>query len=189
MLIGMFFEGLQTSTIETLEQTVRRRRFAPGENLFVRGDTATDIFAVIGGRVKISRSSEDGVMHTLLLLREGDVIGSLAVVRRAPHPVTASAFTEVDAAIWAAEQFRSALKLDTTLAEHTLTLIAGRAEQLLDRFEEVTTVPFEQRLARVLLRIAADCGRDHGSNGVEFALTRQDLAELTSVTLPTVSRV
>ena len=138
MLSGIFFEGLQPSTIKALEQTLRRRRFASGETLFARGDAPTDIFAVIDGRVKISRSSEDGVNHTLLLLGPGNLIGSLAVVQGTPHPVTASAFTTVEAAMWAAEQFRSTLKLDSTLAEHTLRLVAGRAEQILDRFEEST---------------------------------------------------
>ena len=189
MLTGLFFEGLKASTIETLERTVKRRRFAAGEILFARGDAATEIFALTAGRVKISRSSEDGTTQTLLLLHQGDLIGSLAVVQGTPHPVSAHAVRTVDTAAWTSGQFRSVLKLDPTLAEHTLKLVARRAEQMLDRLEEITSIPLEQRLARVLLRIAADCGQETDADEVTLALTRQDLAELTSVTLPTISRI
>lgn len=193
MLTGPYFDGLDEGILSELDGSARRVRFAPGEALFTRGGAASQVFVLLSGRVRISRPMADGGDRLIEFALKGDVIGSLAVVQNSPHPVTAIAADEVQAASWSAAQFRAAIAKHPALAVRALRLVAQRANQVLDLMEEIGSVPLEQRLARVLLRLAADCGRDcddaDGDDRVSLKLTRQDLAELTGVTLPTVSRV
>jgi CRP-like cAMP-binding protein len=69
-------------------------------------------------------------------------------------------------------------------------LLAGRLQELQDRYRELATERVERRVARALLRLARQTGRKV-ENGVliDFPLTREDLAEMTGTTLYTVSRI
>jgi CRP-like cAMP-binding protein len=58
-----------------------------------------------------------------------------------------------------------------------------------DRYRELATEKVERRIARTLLRLAAQSGR-RVAEGVliDIPLTRQDIAQMTGTTLFTVSR-
>jgi CRP-like cAMP-binding protein len=62
--------------------------------------------------------------------------------------------------------------------------------QLQERIRELTTQRAEQRMARTLLRLAAQAGRD-GPRGmaIDIPLRRKDLAEFAGTTLHTASRM
>ena len=68
--------------------------------------------------------------------------------------------------------------------------MTGYIQEMQTRYRELVTERVEQRIARALLRLAAQSGQKSKENrGVELALSRQDLAEMTGTTLYTVSRV
>jgi CRP-like cAMP-binding protein len=71
-----------------------------------------------------------------------------------------------------------------------LEFVAGRLHDLQRRYRQLTTERVERRVARTLLRLAGEAGRDgrHG-NEIDFPITRQDVAEMTGTTLYTVSRL
>lgn len=68
-------------------------------------------------------------------------------------------------------------------------MVAGRFVQLQNQYRELATERVERRIARALLRLAAQAGQ-HEADGVciDFPISRQDVAELTGTTLYTVSR-
>jgi CRP-like cAMP-binding protein len=67
--------------------------------------------------------------------------------------------------------------------------IATHMTEALSRVRELTTERVGQRLARTLVRLAELCGRRTADGiQIEYAVTRQELAELTGTTLYTVSR-
>ncbi|HKH96637.1 MAG TPA: hypothetical protein VKA39_08955, partial [Beijerinckiaceae bacterium] len=45
------------------------------------------------------------------------------------------------------------------LAKNALSVVSGRAEEMLRRVQEMATEPADQRIARALLRLARDAGR------------------------------
>ena len=67
--------------------------------------------------------------------------------------------------------------------------MAATCRTLFARLREVAAARVEQRIARALLRLIRQSGRrtEQGIQ-IEFPITRQDIAEMTSTTLYTVSR-
>lgn len=167
-----------------LERCQATRSFAPGEPLFAQGDPPTEMFLIDEGRVKVWRATEDGVAITLTLLGPGALLGTLGSVQNRPHNATATALTMVTATAWPIDVVRRIMTEDGVLAASILRTVTAYAEQMIQRLEEVAVVPIEQRLARTLLRQASQPGAP-----VDLILSRQDLADLTSATLPTVSRI
>lgn len=182
------FAGLSEEERDAVERRATSRSFAAGENLFTQGDAADELFVITSGRVKIWRASEDGGALTLTLLDSGQPIGTLGAVDVRVNHATATAVTPVEAIAWPTARLRQLMDGNPVLTANVLRTVTNYAEQMIQRLEEVASVPVEQRLARTLLRLCRRiCGE--AANGCEMTLSRQDLSELTSATLPTVSRI
>lgn len=183
------FAGLSSDERDALERRASACTFAPGESLFEQGDSASDLFVITKGRVKIWRTSEDGGALTLTMLGRGQPIGTLGAADNRLNHATATAVTHVDALRWPIERLRELMEQNPAVTANVLRTVTNYAEQLIERLEEVASVPVEQRIARTLLRMAGVTYGEAVTDGCELPLSRQDLAELTSATLPTVSRI
>lgn len=183
MRAGWFFKDVSAPARDALERACTTRHFAVGESLFAQGDDPRELFVIETGRVKVWRATEEGVGITLTLLGPGAPLGTLGVQNH-PHNATATAETPVEASAWGIEDMRRLMADDPALAAALLRTVTNYAEQMIERLEEVASIPIEQRLARTLLRLQERLG-----GGEELVLSRQDLADLTSATLPTVSRI
>jgi len=69
-----------------------------------------------------------------------------------------------------------------------MKLMTNYIQEMQQRYRELATEKVERRIARSLLRLAAQMGTKMDS-GIELTFTRQDLAEMSGTTLYTVSRV
>jgi CRP/FNR family transcriptional regulator, nitrogen oxide reductase regulator len=71
-----------------------------------------------------------------------------------------------------------------------MQLMTGYIQEMQERYHELATERVQQRIARVLLRLAAQSGRKM-QDGVliDLPFSRQDLAEMAGTTIYTVSRV
>jgi CRP-like cAMP-binding protein len=184
MRVGSFFKDVSAASLAELEHCAARRSFAPGDSLFGQGDDPRELFVIETGRVKVWRATEEGVAITLTLIGPGSPIGTLGAALGHPHNATATAVTPVEALAWGIGDMRRIMADDSALAASLLRTVTNYAEQMIERLEEVSAVPIEQRLARTLLR-----QYDRQAGDGELPLSRQDLADLTSSTLPTVSRI
>lgn len=189
MSTSPLFAGLSEPDRDALERRAHPRRFAAGESLFAQGDTANEVFVITKGRVKVWRASEDGAALTLTLLGRGQPIGTLGAADDRLNHATATAITPVEALAWPIEGLRQLMETSPALTANVLRTITNYAEQLIERLEEVASVPVEQRIARTVLRMARRAYGEGTADGCELPLSRQDLADLTSATLPTVSRI
>jgi CRP-like cAMP-binding protein len=189
MSMSPLFAGLTAEERDALEGRASSRKFAMGESLFAQGSTANELFVITRGRVKVWRASEDGAALTLTLLGHGQPIGTLGAAEDRRNHATATAVTPVEALAWPIESLRQLMEASPNLAANVLRTVTNYAEQLIERLEEVASVPVEQRLARTLLRMARRAYGQTAADGCELPLSRQDLADLTSATLPTISRI
>ena len=189
MSTSPLFLGLSEADRTALNRRAHPRTFAEGENLFSQGDVANELFVITKGRVKVWRASEDGGVLTLTLLGAGQPIGTFGTTDNRVNHANATAVTPVDALVWRMEDLRQLMEASPTLSANVLRTVTNYAEQLIERLEEVASVPVEQRIARTLLRMARRAFGQAAADGCELPLSRQDLADLTSATLPTVSRI
>jgi CRP-like cAMP-binding protein len=75
------------------------------------------------------------------------------------------------------------------LAINTMGTIGGRLQDTQARLRELSTERVERRIAHALIRLAEQAGRPVASGIVfDFAISRQDVAEMSGTTLHTVSR-
>jgi len=113
---------------------IERRRFAPGGVIFSEGDDARgEAFLVHAGTVEI-RKQFDGAERRLNVAGEGELIGEMALFRRAPRSASAVALTDVELLVVRNERLgwliRNRPELTMELLKRLSELVvAGNAEQ------------------------------------------------------------
>lgn len=185
-----FFAGLETAELETVAREARERTVAKGDTLFAQGDEALHGYVVGWGRLRLDQTTPDGQNVVLRYMGPGDLVGTVAVLRRIPFPATPTAVQDTLVLSWSAARLSDLMERFPKIALNAITAIGGRIEELQARLREIATQRVEQRLAATLLRLADQAGRRvEGGVEIPFPLSRQELAEMTATTLHTASRI
>jgi CRP-like cAMP-binding protein len=125
----------------------------------------------------------------LRTINEWQMFGALGAVRQdAIYPASAQALEHSTALAVKSDYLRELMQTRPYLSIDLMKLMTTYIQEMQERYRELATEKVERRIARALLRLAAQMGVKI-DGGIELAFTRQDLAEMSGTTLYTVSRV
>jgi len=157
---------------------------------FMQGDPATHAYVLVKGRVKMIQITPNGQQITLRIMTPGQTYGGIALLNpRAGYPATAQAVEDSSALAWDTAHLRKLVENEPSISLNVMSLMHGYISELQERQKALVTDRVEQRIARVLLKLAAQSGTkiDEGVL-IDLPITRQDIAEMSGTTLYTVSR-
>ncbi len=164
------------------------RSIEEGEFFFFQGDPAAYLYVLVSGRAKLMQSNPAGQQVNLRTITEWQMFGALGAVREgATYPASAQALENSTALALKSEYLQELMKTRPYLSFDLMKLMTGYIQEMQERYRELATEKVERRIARALLRLAAQMGSKNAS-GIELSFTRQDLAEMSGTTLYTVSR-
>ena len=119
----------------------------------------------------------------------GEMFGCVAVFGGQRYPGTATAVEDCRMIGFTKATMQHLMERHPRLAINTMGTIGGRLQDTQARLRELSTERVERRIAHALIRLAEQAGRPVASGiGFDFAISRQDVAEMSGTTLHTVSR-
>ncbi len=184
------FAGLAAKDAQPIAAAAHSKRIATGEFFFMQGDPADRIYLLVEGRVKLTQSAADGQQALLRVIGSGTLFGAVALASGGDYPVSAQAAEEAQAVYWTPLELMELVKKTPELAINALKLMADQVQEFQERYLQLATERVERRLARTLLRLAAQTGKKTDAGVlIDLPLTRQDLAEMSGTTLFSVSRI
>jgi CRP-like cAMP-binding protein len=157
---------------------------------FLQGDPATHAYVLVEGRVKMIQITPNGQQITMRIMTPGQTYGGIALLNpRAGYPATAQAVENSTALAWDTAHLRELVEKDPAISLNVMSLMHGYISELQERQKALVTDRVEQRIARILLKLANQSGKkiDEGVL-IDLPITRQDIAEMSGTTLFTVSR-
>lgn len=183
------FDGMTVPDLEKVIQAAQTRRLSAGEFLFHQGDPARNLFVLSEGRVKLMQYTPEGQQIIIRYIGPGETFAVLAVLRDGDYPIAAQVVQDCVALSWNRAVMKQLMDEIPRLERNALSIMADRVREFQDRVRELSTERVERRIARALLRLMRQAGRE-GKEGVliDMPLSRQDLAEMSGTTLFTVSR-
>jgi len=183
------FNGMSEDELTGMLKAAREVIGDDGSYFFMQGDPAERTFLLVQGKVRLSQLTVDGQQVLQGYIGPGREFGLIAAVSAAKYPVTAQAVGRSTALAWDQNDVRRLIENDTRLAGNALRIMGRQIAEFQTRIRELSTQRVERRLARALVRLARQSGRET-SEGllIDLPLTRQDLAEMIGATLFTVSR-
>lgn len=183
------FQNASDDDLKLIASHSIERSIEEGEFFFFQGDPAVYFYVLIAGRAKLMQTNPTGQQVNLRTINEWQMFGALGAVREdATYPATAQALEHSTALAVKSDYLRELMQTRPYLSVDLMKLMTTYIQEMQERYRELATEKVERRIARVLLRLAAQMGVKI-EGGIELTFTRQDLAEMSGTTLYTVSRV
>jgi CRP-like cAMP-binding protein len=179
------FGALEVSQLKRLMSYARARKIASGTTLFAKGDPGTALFAVSVGTVKITVPSIDGREAMFNLLHPGEIFGEIALLDGQPRTADAVAMSDCELMVIERRDFLTFVNSEPTVASKLIELLCARLRVLSDHFEEVVFLNLPQRLARILLRLYEESGRDKKP---KLKITQLELSQMLGSTRESVNK-
>lgn len=164
------------------------RTFDAGQTLFHQGEQPRLLIMLLEGQVRVWRCSSSGSTTTAHVLGVGDVPGLIAILTNKAYPATATALTQVRALTWAASWVPELIRRNPRLLVNAISILGKRNEELLQRLQEASSHPVEQRVARAIVKLVEGT-RAAQAAIVELPVRRRDIADIAGTTLHSVSRL
>ncbi|WP_298002818.1 Crp/Fnr family transcriptional regulator [Anaerolinea thermophila] len=160
-----------------------------GSFLFFQGDPAENLFFLVKGHIRLFSLTPEGQQVLMHVVTPGNFFAIVALVPSSAYPVSAEVTQESILLKWNRDAIEEILKIVPAISLQAMRLMAERLQEYQQRFKEIATQRVERRLARMLIRLAAQSGvKTSEGIVINLPLTRQDLAEMVGTTLYTVSR-
>jgi len=185
----VLFAELTQSQLNEVASVSRERRFPKGHTVFLEGEKGNYVVLIVSGVVKISRSSSDGRVKTLALLRAKDYFGEMALfLPGRKRSATAETMTECSVMTIGQQDFERLIKEFPGIS---LRIIQTLAQRLLSANRQVKTLALgdsHSKLADLLLWLKDEFPQTDGAQPV-ISLTHQELADLAGLSRETTTRM
>jgi CRP/FNR family transcriptional regulator, nitrogen oxide reductase regulator len=185
------FQDATTEDVRAIASLGFLRKLENGAFFFHQGDPANYLFILLEGLAKLTRLSSDGQQTNLRTIQPNQLFGALgAVTPNAVYPASAEALEDSSSFAIKSQDFNKLLKDRPQLSFGLMQLMTGYIQEMQERYHELATERVQQRIARVLLRLATQSGKKIQAGVlIDLPFSQSDLAEMAGTTLYTVSRV
>jgi CRP-like cAMP-binding protein len=174
---------LDQATLAELERSSQRRSYAGGQVLFSEGDPGDALLVLESGSIRVSRFSASGQEVVLNELTAPASIGELALIDHQPRSATVTAIGPVVVRWLRSATFESLLERDPSLMRALLVALVSMVRQTNERLTDLLALDVAGRLAKWLLKNAADDG------SITIDQSQSMLASALGTTRVTVNRV
>ncbi len=164
------FASLDDTTLGDVASQIDRYEYRAGAFIVHEDEPPAGMFAVLAGRVRLSRTAPDGREQVLGLMSSGDIFNSVPMFDGMPNPASARAMSAVTCLVLPRAELLDLIGRHPDLGLALLRDMSGRLRELVVLVEDLAFRSVRERLARLLLREATEGDAD---------LTQQELAERT----------
>jgi CRP-like cAMP-binding protein len=178
-------QGLSAEGMKHFFEQGRIRHFAPNEIIFYEGDPAEYFFIILNGQVEMSKQGEKGNSLIIKHCHPAECIALVAVMQQMSYPLTAKATEDCTLLAWRGMDFRHEIQLYPILGLNAMDIVANKFLHVQQLYLDVSHLSVEQRIAKAVLRLAEST---HLTAERSIKISRQQLAEMASTTIYTVSR-
>jgi len=183
------FSGLGDRDLEALAQVAISRDFPRDTPIFWEGKEALGFYILLGGQVKLVKSSWEGKEYILRLVAPGETMGEAAVLAEANYPVSAITLEDSRTLFFPKVDFLNLLTASPRLARNMLATMSHLLYHLTRQLEDLSLKEVSARLAQYFQE---RCQERHGrvETGLSFDLpiTKTHLAAYLGTISETLSR-
>ncbi|MBT3358992.1 MAG: Crp/Fnr family transcriptional regulator [Rhodospirillales bacterium] len=170
-ILGEHFllKHLPEADLVRLGKFAKTRRFGPKEPVFMKGDPASGMMAVLAGRVRISSFSSEGREVVLNVIGPGEVFGEIALIDGGERTANAVAMESTELMVLERRDFLPFLERNPELCIKLLMVMCHRLRRTSEQLEDFSFLDLRTRLAKRLLDLANDHGVEE-DGGVRISL-------------------
>lgn len=183
------FAELPTEVLAKIEKIGTKRKYSKDEPILLEEDSGNALFVILSGKVKVSRSSNDGREVILTILGESDFFGEMAILDGLARSANVIAIEESEVFLIQRNDFLQLLQDHPEISIILLQELTSRLRNADMKIKALSLKDAEGKVATVLLQIAEYSGKIKGGV-VEISQLpiQQDLANMAGTSRETISR-
>lgn len=183
--------GKYRKELEHLLSISRVKRYCPGEIVYMQGERSRRFYFIKSGKIKISILKEDGSEKILAIQERNTFFGESAAFDRYRYFATATVLEKSEFHHIDIEDVEALIMKNPEVSFLVITAIIRKMRLLGLQVEDLSFLDAQQRIARILSKIARDVGRrtKEGWVTIRKNITHEDLASLTGLSRVTVTNI
>ena len=183
------FGGLDEPSRKAVAIELREAAYEPGQVIFSRGETGSELHIVTKGRVRLSVLTSDGRELSFAHVETPSIFGELAVFDGRPRSADATAVNKVETLMLSKAAFLRLLTARPPIGEAAVRFLAGRLRDADEQLEAIALHPIEARLARFFLAAVRQKDPTGKAERISLALpiSQSELALLVGASRPKVN--
>lgn len=91
-----FFSDLSDNELATIAGITKKQNFKLGETIFKESEDGASIYVLKRGEVKACKTTPDGELFTLTIMKDGDIFGEMSFLDGRPRSATIVAVSDVE---------------------------------------------------------------------------------------------
>ncbi|SMC16055.1 cAMP-binding domain of CRP or a regulatory subunit of cAMP-dependent protein kinases [Andreprevotia lacus DSM 23236] len=157
--------------------------------VIAQGTEGEEMYAVLRGRLKVSRTSSEGKEATLAILEGGEVFGEIAMLDGGARTASVEALEPCELLVLKRDVVLSYLETHPKVMRQLIAALCQRLRGADELLQDTLFLPMTQRLAKVLRQL----GAQHGSSGprgtlIDLKLSQQEIANLVGASRESVNK-
>jgi CRP/FNR family transcriptional regulator, cyclic AMP receptor protein len=178
-----YFSGLSTSELESIAQYMTEKTVSKGEIFLFEGEWSDYLYFLMGGLVKVYKTSQNGREQILHIAPPGESINDVSTFDGGTNQASMLAMTPVHLYAIRKEDLKTILEEHPQIYINILKALAYRIRRDSNLVEELSSTQVMSRLAKLLM------GKYAGEEAtVGLWLTQQDMASMIGTCREVVNR-
>ncbi len=179
---------LSQEEFENLSLVKQCTLYKKGRTIFSEGTLPEGLYCVHNGKVKITQTGADGKEQILHLAKSGDVIGYRAILGGDRFSCSAVTLEDSEVCFIPKNIFLSLIESNSKLAMQFINMFATLLRDMERNLVNLSQSPVKERIAQCLILLKRNYGFVEGTNQLNIAITREEMANIASTTRETLIR-
>lgn len=183
------FCKLEAASLQDVSEHKIMNNFKRGQVLFHEGNPAFGVYCVSQGKIKLTKSNEDGRETLLRIAGPGDLIGFQHIVQNGVNDLTATALEDTQICFLDRTFLQKMVQEENSCAMELLTHLAKDMATMQERVNGLQSKSVRERVAFLLLDLSKRYGVET-PDGVRLGvhLSREELASMLGIATETLIR-
>lgn len=185
-----YFCSLPADALKDFESRKVTRGYPKGSTLFVEGQTASEVYILCAGRIKLSTYSAEGRSLIIRIAEPGEVLGLSACIAHVPHETTAQAITDCQVSWVRNDEFVDLIENDPRVALNAIRELSNlyhKAHTLICSLGLSGSA--SDKLAKLFLGWCGRANDERRGVVIPMSHTHEELAEMIGTSRETVTRL
>lgn len=180
------FGGLSDEQLSQIGGIAQDKQFKRGQAIFWEGDPGIGFYVVVGGKVKVYKTSSEGKEQILHIYGPGHPIGEVPVFSGSRFPANAMAIEKSRMLFFPRQDFVNLISAQPSLALNMLAVLSMRLRQFTVQIENLSLKEVPARLASYLIFLSEE---QDSADVVKLPISKGQLASLLGTIPETLSRI
>ena len=184
---GVFCDLSEEQTYD-INNAKSSTQFKKGEIIFMEGNSPLGLYCINKGKIKVSKTGNEGREQIVRLAKAGDILGYRALISGGAYSATATALEDSTVCFIKRQIFFDMLKVNHGFSSTLMKQLSEDLKKAEHKIMEFVQKPTGERISETLVILKEFYGFEKDGSTINSTLSRENIASISGTTTETTIR-